>query len=74
MRLAFYYHITIAHKSDGFYLPGFLGVFIDALAGNCNELYLLAHKSTGSDQNLKKNRQSSLLLKAIRFLCKKVLL
>lgn len=48
MRLGFYYHYAVLFKEGKPYLPGFLGVFVDALAERVEELVLFAH-STQSD-------------------------
>jgi len=45
MKLAFYYHITICKKGENLYTPGYLGVFIDSLAKEIDELYLLMHQA-----------------------------
>ncbi len=49
MKLAFYYHIPITQKKEALYIPGFLGVFIDALANEVEHLYLIMHKSNASE-------------------------
>ncbi len=43
MRLGFYYHIPAVNKPDGFYMPGYLGRFIDSLAGLCNQIVCFQH-------------------------------
>ena len=48
MRLGFYYHYAVLFKEGKPFLPGFLGVFVDALADRVNELILFAHV-TNSD-------------------------
>ncbi len=49
MNLAFYYHIPITQKKGNLYIPGFLGVFIDALANEIEHLYLIMHESNESE-------------------------
>lgn len=49
MRLGFYYHLPLARKSGGMYLPGYLAVFVDALAEQVDELYLVLHEATGPE-------------------------
>src|SRR5659263_90483 len=49
MKLAFYYHITIAFKNNNIYCPSFLGVFIDSLAINVDELYLIMHQANSRE-------------------------
>jgi glycosyltransferase involved in cell wall biosynthesis len=46
MQLAFYYHIPISTKNNALFLPGHLGVFIDELALNVDELIILMHSAT----------------------------
>ena len=46
MKLAFYYHIPVAAKKEGLFLPGYIGVFVDELARNVNKLYLVMHETT----------------------------
>lgn len=44
MKLAFYYHIEIGLSSNNtISVPGFLGVFIDALAAELDTLYIVGH-------------------------------
>ena len=49
MKLAFYYHIPVAAKKEGLFLPGYIGVFVDELARNVNKLYLIMHEATGRE-------------------------
>ncbi|MBL7764904.1 MAG: glycosyltransferase family 4 protein [Chitinophagaceae bacterium] len=50
MKLAFYYHIPAVQRADGIYLPSYLGVFIDSLAGFVFQLHYLFHEA-GKDQD-----------------------
>lgn len=51
MKLAFYYHIPVkVSHSDDLFLPGFLGVFVDALACKVDELFLIAHTENGEGE------------------------
>lgn len=43
MRLGFHYHVPAIHKSDGTYMPGYLGRFIDSLAGSCEGVVCFLH-------------------------------
>ncbi len=52
MRLGFYYHIPLAIKDGRMYLPGFLGVFIDALAAEVEELKLFLHHANTKEAGL----------------------
>lgn len=45
MKLAYYYHIPAVVKNNRIYLPGYFGVFMDALANVCNELFLVLHEA-----------------------------
>ncbi|HRK82293.1 MAG TPA: glycosyltransferase family 4 protein [Saprospiraceae bacterium] len=45
MNLGFYYHITITKKEGKLYLPGYLAVFINALANEVNNLTLFLHEA-----------------------------
>lgn len=48
MTLAFYYHIPVTKIGDSIYMPGFIGVFVESLAENCQELFLIAHVQTSN--------------------------
>lgn len=43
LRLGFYYHIPAVSKPDGIYMPGYLGRFIDSLAGLCEQVVCFQH-------------------------------
>lgn len=43
MKLAFYYHIPILVIGNELRCPSFLGVFLDELAKNCSQLFLVMH-------------------------------
>lgn len=43
--LAFYYHVPIISENDNLFCPGYLGVFIDALAQEVDELVLLMYEN-----------------------------
>lgn len=45
MKLAYYYHIPAVHKNNRIYLPGYFGVFMDALATVTEQLYLVLHEA-----------------------------
>ncbi len=45
MKLAFYYHIPIVAENQALKVPGYLGVFIDALANAVDELHLVMHQA-----------------------------
>lgn len=47
MKLGFYYHIPLTARDGGLYVPGYLGRFLDALAEEVHELYLLLHAASG---------------------------
>lgn len=49
MRLGFYYHVPLTQKESYLYLPGYLGVFVDALANEVEVLYLFFHEAKGRD-------------------------
>lgn len=49
MRLAFYYHIPITSTSDGIKIPSYLGVFINALAKEVEQLVLIMHEAYGNE-------------------------
>ena len=49
MKLAFYYHIPVAAKEGGLFLPGYIGVFVDELARNIDKLYLVMHEAKGRE-------------------------
>ncbi len=43
MTIGFYYHIPIVSNNNRLFVPGYLGVFLDALASEVNLLYLFMH-------------------------------
>lgn len=49
MKLGFYYHIALAAREGRLYLPGFLGLFVDALAAEVDELTLILHEASNAD-------------------------
>jgi len=49
MKLAFYYHITLHEHNNELLLPSYLGVFVDALASEVEELYLLMHQANSTE-------------------------
>lgn len=49
MVLGFYYHIPLHSSSDCLKLPGYLGVFIDSLASEVEELHLLMHQANTAE-------------------------
>jgi glycosyltransferase involved in cell wall biosynthesis len=51
MKIAFYYHIPIIVKPDGLYVPGYLGVFVNELANNCETLYYIAHQARKHEED-----------------------
>ena len=53
MKLGFYYHVPILKKNNSdLCMPAYLGVFIDELAKNVEELHLFAHEATYSSNIL----------------------
>jgi glycosyltransferase involved in cell wall biosynthesis len=44
MKIAYYYHYPVLVKNDKIFIPSFLGVFIESLAENVGELYLVMHE------------------------------
>lgn len=44
MVIAFYYHIPVFKKGGQFFVPSFLGVFIDSLASSVDTLFLVMHE------------------------------
>ncbi|WP_333889200.1 glycosyltransferase family 4 protein [Sphingobacterium siyangense] len=49
MRLAFYYHIPLHHTTQGYFLPSYLGGFLEELARNVDELVLVMHQAVGNE-------------------------
>lgn len=49
MKLAFYYHVSLVKKSQAFYLPSYLGVFIDTVANYVDELILVMHEANDDE-------------------------
>lgn len=50
MRLGFYYHIPVASVNNKLFVPGYLGIFLDALAGEVETLYLFMHEANEKQQ------------------------
>lgn len=59
MKLAFYYHITLHKHNEQLSLPGYLGVFVDSLASEVEELYLLMHQA-----NSRESKEADYVLKS----------
>jgi glycosyltransferase involved in cell wall biosynthesis len=49
MKLAFYYHVSLAKKLQALYLPSYLGVFIDNMAEYVDELVLVMHEANDDE-------------------------
>lgn len=45
LRLGFHYHIPAALQDGAYYVPGYLGRFLDSLAGRCSALTCFLHTS-----------------------------
>lgn len=43
MRLGFYYHVPALKREGRIYVPGYLGVFLDALARECEQVVAFLH-------------------------------
>ena len=51
MNLGFYYHIPIRRTEDSLLLPGYLAVFVDALAKEVTQLTLFLHEEKPGEMN-----------------------
>lgn len=51
MKLAFYYHISIYCTNNKFYVPSFLGVFLDSIAKHVLELHIIFHQAVKEEKN-----------------------
>ncbi len=49
MKIGFYYHIPIFANAEGIFIPSFLGVFLDSLAGESEHLFLIMHRSNKAE-------------------------
>jgi glycosyltransferase involved in cell wall biosynthesis len=49
MKVGFYYHIPIHCSAEGFKLPSYLGLFIDSLANEVEQLLLFMHEGTNQE-------------------------
>lgn len=49
MKLGFYYHIPCYDNDGCLFLPGYLGVFLDELAKNVEQLILIMHNATSKE-------------------------
>jgi len=58
MKIAFYYHITITKINNAIYCPSYLGVFLDSLANEIDELYLVMHEA-----NITESKEADYALK-----------
>ncbi len=52
MKLAFYYHSTVCEKHGVLTTAGYLGCFLDALAGHVEELVMVMHESSTDDPEM----------------------
>jgi glycosyltransferase involved in cell wall biosynthesis len=53
MTIGFHYHIPAIQKEDGkIYMPGYLGVFIDGLASQCEQVICFMHSPLESEMGL----------------------
>ncbi|MDD3580665.1 MAG: glycosyltransferase [Desulfobacca sp.] len=52
MRLGFHYHIPAISKTDGIYMPGYQGRFIDSLANYCEEVTCFLHSPMPGERGL----------------------
>ncbi len=52
MRLGFHYHVPATSSGDGIFMPGFQGLFIDALAAHCAEVVCFLHTPVGDERAL----------------------
>lgn len=53
MIIGFHYHIPALQKEDGkIYMPGYLGIFIDGLADQCDEIICFMHSPLISEMKL----------------------
>ena len=50
MTVGYYYHIPIFSKNNKIFVPGYLGVFLDALAAEVKVLYLFMHEGNQTQQ------------------------
>lgn len=67
MRLGFYYHIPASRNGGKILVPGYLGRFLDELAGNFSELVLFLHEpnqdeNVNFDYQIQANNVSLILL------------
>ena len=65
MRLGFYYHIPLLYTDNKLFVPGYLGIFLDALAKEVDTLYLFMHEAN-AQQGLEADYE--LLNKNIQFI------
>ncbi len=49
MKLAFYYHIPLHNTNQGYYLPSYLGGFVEELAKSVDTLLLVMHQAVGNE-------------------------
>ena len=50
MTVGYYYHIPISCKNNKIFVPGYLGIFLDALATEVKVLYLFMHQGNETQQ------------------------
>lgn len=67
MKLGFYYHIPACQENGRIFIPGYLGRFLDELAGNISELVLFLHapnngENVNFDYQISANNISLVLL------------
>ncbi|MCU0441482.1 MAG: glycosyltransferase family 4 protein [Bacteroidia bacterium] len=49
MKVGFYYHNTFLKKNNRIYVPGYIGVFIDALASEVEQLYIFLEEQKDTE-------------------------
>lgn len=49
MTIGFYYHISLSQSENALHLPSYLGVFIDALAKQCDKLVIYMHEANTAE-------------------------
>lgn len=52
MRLGFHYHTPAIKKDGKIFMPGYLGLFVDSIAAECDTLVCFQHTPTESEKHL----------------------
>lgn len=65
MKIGFYYHVPAIEKEGSIWMPGYLGCFIDSLAGQCEHVICFLHSPNLAEAGLVDYRITSANVKLV---------